>query len=244
MPVLIGPGPHPAYGVFVVTDAELLLFRHHPTPDEKLASWPYKGQGPPDLWSLEPRDGFTLVDSRTPIALLPDAMDAAYANLGNPGNPDAWDTLVVNKREPHTYRAFMFWRGLRVCLHRFDGCSPTTAFYHPHPWPAAFQVLQGEYQMDVVYAPDTRSAPPTTRPAVTLVLTEGSRYEMLNPLAWHRVVPLTPHVYSVMVNGPAWPESQVHDDARTTAGQDLDKMSPQELQEHLATFERLLRKVL
>ena len=41
---------------------------------------------------------------------------------------EPWDTLVINRRKPHTYRAFHIFKtgpfnGIRVCLHRFEACS-------------------------------------------------------------------------------------------------------------------------
>ena len=55
-----------------------------------------------------------------------------------------WDSLIVNRRKPHTYRAFTFDGDLRICLHRFEPCEASEAFMHPHPWPGAFLVLDGQ----------------------------------------------------------------------------------------------------
>ena len=57
--------------------------------------------------------------------------------------PEEWDSLIINRRKPYTYRVFTMIGTLRVCLHRFDECSNTESFIHPHAWPAAFTVLRG-----------------------------------------------------------------------------------------------------
>ena len=60
----------------------------------------------------------------------------------------AWDSLIVNRRKPYTYRVFTTLpTGLRLCLHKFDPCHTHEAFTHPHPWPGAFIILEGKYKM-------------------------------------------------------------------------------------------------
>jgi len=58
--------------------------------------------------------------------------------------PEVWDSLIVNRRKPHTYRASRMYGDWRICLHRFDHCSEKQAFRHPHPWPGGFFVLGGQ----------------------------------------------------------------------------------------------------
>ena len=36
---------------------------------------------------------------------------------------EVWDSLIVNRRKPYTYRVFTTLpNGLRLCLHKFDPC--------------------------------------------------------------------------------------------------------------------------
>jgi hypothetical protein len=147
-----------------------------------------------------------------------------------------WTSLVINRRKPYTYRAFTQLGDVRVCLHRFEGCDPHESFYHPHPWPGAFAILQGSYAMNLGYSVDRESKP---NDVARIILPEGARYEITNPMTWHTVEPLTDVVYTVMVNGPAW--KIAHSEVRTTKGKDLQSMTPKQLKEHLAAFSYLTR---
>lgn len=148
-----------------------------------------------------------------------------------------WDSLIVNRRKPHTYRVFTnLADGSRICLHKFNPCDRHEAFLHPHPWPGAFILLSGAYDMEVGYSPDRTSKPTKV---IDLFLTKGSVYEIVSPLTWHSVTPVEV-TYTVMVNDPPWPADVAHTDVRTTKGKDLDKMPEEELKEHLALFDRML----
>lgn len=150
-------------------------------------------------------------------------------------DPTQWDSLIVNRRKPHTYRAFhLFETGARVCLHRFETCSSAEAFEHPHPWAGAFTVLEGEYIMTVGKSFD-RYMP--SEHALVTKLTAGSTYAISDPLTWHSVQPLTT-CYSIMVNGK--PFEEPHQQAPTTKGKDLDKFTPEDLAAHLTKFKELL----
>lgn len=153
-------------------------------------------------------------------------------------NKGIWDSLIVNRRKPYTYRVFtQLDNGYRLCLHKFDVCSDHEAFVHPHPWPGAFKILRGAYKMDIGYSQD-RESPPS--PVLSTIMTAGSYYEITNPLTWHSVIPLQ-ETWTVMVNGEPWPFEYAHKDIRTTKGKDLDKMPQDELEEHLDMFNFLLR---
>lgn len=150
-----------------------------------------------------------------------------------------WDSLIVNRRKPYTYRVFMNLPNLpnvRICLHKFDVCHDHEAFSHPHPWPGAFVILSGSYQMKVGYSSNRESKP---EDVLTTILPKYSMYEIINPLTWHSVIPLT-ETYTVMVNGPAWDKDYAHTEVRTTKGKDLDKMPEEELLEHLNIFKKLV----
>jgi hypothetical protein len=149
------------------------------------------------------------------LAAIPDLLDT----------PDAWDSLLINRRKPYTYRAFTLWRGYRLCLHRFETCDEAEAVLHPHPWPGAFAILRGSYLMGVGTSAD-RTSPP--RQALRVVLTAGSRYEITSPLTWHSVVPRE-ECYTVMVNGEAWPEDVAHVGVRRTQGKGLEPIPPADL---------------
>ena len=163
------------------------------------------------------------------LTLLPDILD----------DRTAWDSLIVNRRKPFTYRVFTTLPNrLRVCLHKFDPCHDHEAFDHPHPWPGAFIVLKGSYKMKVGFSVGGRQ---DSDPVIvtTQILAKNSRYEIINPLTWHSVIPLEP-TYTVMINGEPWDTETAHKDVRTTKGKDLDKMPETDLLEHLKIFKGLV----
>ena len=152
-----------------------------------------------------------------------------------------WDSLIVNRRKPHTYRVHtMLPNGLRLCLHKFNPCDTHEAFLHPHPWPGAFMILSGSYEMEVGFSPDRVSLPSHV---LKVYLPKGAKYEIICPLTWHSVTPLET-TYTIMVNGPAWAADYAHKDVRTTAGKDLDRMPEDELLEHLNIFKKLFVALL
>lgn len=145
-----------------------------------------------------------------------------------------WDSLIVNRRKPHTYCVFTYVGDNRICLHRFDVCD-TRIVRSPHPWPGAFMILKGSYRMRLGRSSD-RESPPV--PVADLILTAGSAYEITDPLTWHSVTPLET-TYTIMLNGPTWEPGVAHKDVRTTKGKDLDKMPENELLAHLKIFSDL-----
>jgi len=154
-----------------------------------------------------------------------------------------WESLVIDRKKPWTYRVSTFLDELwRVSLHRFATCDEDEASLHPHPWPGAFAILRGRYLMAL-----GRSETRTERPksVAKLLMNEGSRYAITEPLTWHSVSPLV-ECYTVMVNGPRWPAdvAWAHIRMRTTEGKGLVAMTGQQLEEHFAVFRELLGRPL
>ncbi len=165
------------------------------------------------------------------LQLLPSLLD----------NPDNWDSLVINRRKPWTYRVFTFLPdGSRICLHRFEPCDKHEAFLHPHPWPAAFVLVDGSYEMSLGRSETRTDKEP--KDVAKLVLTKGSRYSMTDVNAWHSVSPLET-THTIMVNGTPWDLDYAHVSIRTTKGKDLEKMPRDELVEHLAKFKAYLKEL-
>ena len=148
-----------------------------------------------------------------------------------------WESLIINRRKPYTYRVHTQLNDLRVCLHKFETCSEEESFFHPHPWPGAFLVLSGGYRMGVGHSQSLTAKPDHV---VTIDLTKWCRYEITEPTTWHSVTP-SGLTYSVMVNGPPWGHL-AHQDVRTTKGKDLEKMSDESLEEHLRAFRFLIEE--
>lgn len=149
-----------------------------------------------------------------------------------------WDSLVINRRKPFTYRMFTKVQSHRVCLHKFDACNTDESFYHPHPWSGAFIVLSGAYRMKIGRSKGRASEPVDV---AEFIMRAGSAYEISDPLTWHSVTPLTT-TYTVMINGEPWEKNVAHKSVRTTKGKDLEKMSPEEVRTQLEIFKLLLGK--
>lgn len=150
--------------------------------------------------------------------------------------PNLWDSLIINRRPPHTCRVFTQLDRLRICLHKFNACDRHEAVLHPHPWPGAFLVLKGAYRMVLGLSKDRKSGP---EPLTEVLLTAGSAYEITNPLLWHSVIPEC-DTYTIMVNDAEWPVDMAHESVRRTAGKGLERLSESELIQHLVTFRTLL----
>jgi hypothetical protein len=154
--------------------------------------------------------------------------------------PAKWDSLIVNRRKPHTYRVFTtLENGLRLCLHRFNPCDTHEAFRHPHPWPGAFIVLDGSYIMETWLARDREDKNP--QPVAKNIMRKWSAYEITNPMTWHSVVPLET-TYTIMVNGEPFPPEIAHTEVRRTGGKDLDKMPEADLLDHLSLFRQFVEQ--
>jgi hypothetical protein len=165
------------------------------------------------------------------LSLLPDIRHAVQTR-------DGWDSLVINRRKPHTFRVSRKMGDFRVCLHRFEPCGPEDAFPHPHPWPGAILIMHGSYIQRIGHSPSLQEAPTFY---YTELLRPYSLYEIVDPLVWHSVQPVT-QVFTIMVNGAPW-ESQ-HTETRTTKGKDLESMSPEAVVSHLSMFDTLLHNYL
>ncbi|MBE7449187.1 MAG: hypothetical protein HS111_09905 [Kofleriaceae bacterium] len=113
---------------------------------------------------------------------------------------DPWQSLRIDYHPPVVERVWRPWRDLRLSLHRIHPCGPGEALLHPHPWPSAVLIIEGEYEMGVTYG--AGSSPPPL--GARIVLGPGARYEMTEPDAWHYVRPLGRPSLSIMVTGAPW----------------------------------------
>lgn len=160
-----------------------------------------------------------------------DTLQAIYSELPRLlSEHDMWSSLVINRRLPETIRAYRYIGDLRICIHRFSECVPEEAFLHPHPWPAAFKILNGSYKMSLAHSTDRFSEP--TDIDAELVLERYTEYSMTSPLTWHRIAPIS-ETWTLMVNGKPWDSSIAHTAVRTTAGKDLGQLTPEDLKAFL-----------
>lgn len=116
---------------------------------------------------------------------------------------EGWSSLDVDYHPPRVERLVRPYGSARLCLHRIHPCPAGAALFHPHPWPCAIALLAGRYELGVGYGPSPQ--PPSL--AARVLASAPTRYEMLEPDAWHYVRPLEAPVLSVMLSGPPWSRS-------------------------------------
>lgn len=114
--------------------------------------------------------------------------------------PDQWTGLFVDYEHPYVERLWLPFREGRLFLHRIHPCAEGQALYHPHPWPSAMLVVDGQYEMAVGYGRGENPPPVACR----LLVGPGFRYEMTEPNAWHSVSPIRDVCWTVMVTGQPW----------------------------------------
>lgn len=146
-----------------------------------------------------------------------------------------WDSLVINRRQPITYRLFARIDDLRICLYKFKPCDKHESFYHPHPWPAAFFVLSGSYMMELGKYSYIDSLDSVN--ISKMQLGQYSSYEMIDPLLGHSISPVT-DTYTIMINGPEY--THRHKECRRTKGKDLERMEEQEKRDQLLIFDMFI----
>lgn len=116
------------------------------------------------------------------------------------GKGDNWKSLNITYEKPYVERLWLSYGKNRIYLHRIYKCKREEALLHPHPWPSAVLLLEGEYEMGIGYGEGV--TPPEI--STTIIATAGTRYEMTNPNGWHYVRPLSDTTLSLMVTGPPW----------------------------------------
>lgn len=109
-----------------------------------------------------------------------------------------WNTLDVDYEPPRVERLWTQHGEDRIYLHRIHACEK--ALFHPHPWPSAIRLVLGGYEMGVGYGKGEETPPE----AATMILHQGSSYEMVDEDGWHYVRPLRGTSLSVMITGKPW----------------------------------------
>jgi hypothetical protein len=141
-------------------------------------------------------------------------------------NESDWQSLLVDYHPPMVERLWTTWQGYRVYLHRIHPCEREQALFHPHPWPSAMRVLDGEYEMAVGFGTGS-----STPPVAALLIARGDfRYEMTHPDSWHYVRPLGNPTLSLMVTGKPW----ARESPRST--KPLRRLQPEQAAELLRCF--------
>lgn len=115
-------------------------------------------------------------------------------------NMENWKSIYVDYHKPYVKRLWKQHGDYRIYLHQIFSCEKIESLLHPHPWPSAMKVIEGKYEMGVGYS----HMQTCEVIASTLILPEGSYYEMCDINSWHYVRPLNESSFSLMVTGIPW----------------------------------------
>jgi hypothetical protein len=132
-----------------------------------------------------------------------------------PRGPDAFQSLCIDYHPPTVWRLWIQHNEFfRIMLHRIEPCDQ--ALNHPHPWPSAVEVLDGEYEMGISQSKDDLAI---------MRVGGGSKYVMTNPDGWHWVRPIKQSSHSIMITGKPFPPD-VQQKAEVTPKKPLNPMEP------------------
>lgn len=112
-----------------------------------------------------------------------------------------WKSVYVDYHPPIVERLWLDINDVRLYLHRIHTCAREEALFHPHPWPSAMRIINGEYEMGIGYSADNT---PPAETLTKLIVTKGVAYSMEARNSWHYVAPVSPTSLSVMVTGKPW----------------------------------------
>lgn len=111
-----------------------------------------------------------------------------------------WKSVDVTYHLPHVERLWCQLGNYRLFLHFIHPCKKGESLFHPHPWPSAIHVIEGEYEMGIGFGEGLEE------PEVfSTVISQGSMYyEMPHRDGWHYVRPTTSVCSSVTLIGQPW----------------------------------------
>ncbi len=137
-----------------------------------------------------------------------------------------WNSLRIDYHPPFVDRVWRDWGEYRISLHCISPCEPDASLFHPHPWPSAMRILEGQYEMTVSYGQGD-TAPPV---AAKLIASGPMEYEMVDENAWHAVRPIGGVAWTLMVTGKPWSRSAPRSE------RPLHALPPERIEEILARF--------
>jgi hypothetical protein len=123
--------------------------------------------------------------------------------------PEVWNTLDVDYFPPRVERLWMQYDEIhRLFIHVIHP-TDNKCLFHKHRWPAAFKIIEGEYEMGIAYSKDEISSDDAYNlpPISSFILSAGSYYEMIDTHTLHYVKPLENSSISLMITGQLYPEA-------------------------------------
>ncbi|AYV84978.1 MAG: hypothetical protein Satyrvirus1_64 [Satyrvirus sp.] len=113
-----------------------------------------------------------------------------------------WNSLCIDYEKPFINRLWIQHGDYRIYLHKIHKCTMEESFLHPHHWPNAMKIVKGSYAQYM--GKNSGNLPPAKESLVYNIQHEGSFYEMVDIDKWHKIVPISDHVMSLMVTGKFW----------------------------------------
>ncbi len=133
--------------------------------------------------------------------------------------PEIWNSLDVDYHPPKVERIWCQHGDYRIYLHFIHPCKSEEALYHSHPWPSAMHILDGTYEMSIGFGEiknfkeivhsfnqDEHFQIYKPRTVATLILPSGAYYDMLDPIGFHYVRPIT-LCKTIMITGKLFEET-------------------------------------
>ncbi len=136
-------------------------------------------------------------------------------------DPSIWKSLNINYHPPHVERLWCEVDGYRLYLHFVHPCDKGEPLFHPHPWPSAIHVIEGEYEMGMGFGEGLKE------PEIfSTILSQGDMYyEMTHRDGWHYVRPTKTICTSIMITGEPWGREMPKDDFGKLEALDIDRVN-------------------
>jgi len=111
-----------------------------------------------------------------------------------------WKSVDIKYHLPRVERLWCQLGKYRLYLHFVHTCERNESLFHPHPWPSAIHVIEGEYEMGMGFGEGLE------KPDIfSTIVSQGSMYyEMPHRDGWHRVRATSSVCSSVMLAGEPW----------------------------------------
>lgn len=147
--------------------------------------------------------------------------------------PEVWKSLDINYHPPHVERLYTFYGDYKISLHKIYSCKKQDALLHPHPWKAAFHILDGVYETGIGFS-DTKEVP---KEMSTFITYGEAYYDMTTPNIWHYVRPRRKNdwCYSVMLSSKPYTDDEMNP-AVAKSSKSLKELSQEKIDSLLRSF--------
>ena len=149
-----------------------------------------------------------------------------------------WDSLLIDKRDPITYRLFIVHEGHRYCLHHMRSGKTKS---HPHKYNARVKILAGRYEHTIFVEEKSAHLDESDRlrEVYRETLHKDSSYCIEHPEIFHSVeIKPFAYCYSLMIND--YDFKNPNPSCISTAGNNLGPIPEEKKQELIKEFKSFL----